>query len=105
MLRAANAPADVANDGIVVAVKGEPSVRDSRIESPRIAYERREAESIARAEKDRIRVIRLALKLKHKCVTCNAKPFEWCTYVNREEDEFTKQLHTNRGPIRIKEAL
>jgi len=38
---------------------------------------------------------RIALRLRLKCPTCGAKPFEWCHYVKAPEEEVS-QLHTMR---------
>ena len=44
---------------------------------------------------ERVKIITLAVKLSFQCQTCEAKPFDWCTYVGKP-DKFTKNLHVKR---------
>jgi len=65
-----------------------PLERAPRIELPvRTLYRNPEPEQY----------VKVALRLRRRCPTCGAMPFEWCSYLGGDKQgQFTQQLHTSR---------
>jgi hypothetical protein len=54
-------------------------------------------ETVVKVQPTHEQSIRLAKKLGHRCPTCKADAYAWCTYMRGEhEGEETKQLHSDR---------